>query len=246
MTTVRLACVGTGQKYTFLENQEPPGLLVSFWYLKLFVRDRPVMHFRDWVMDSGAFSAYASGKQIDLQQYIEACKHLLSTDPQLSEVYALDVIGDWRASHKNLERMWSSGAPAIPCYHLGEPWDVLDGLARDYPKIAIGGAARMKVKQKLHFAKECFARVWPKRIHGFGFGARAFLDALPFHSVDATSWEFGPLGFKTWRRFGRLPIRGNNYSLRAEVNEYLKDEKRARHVWRREMALLDTLPTTRA
>lgn len=223
-----------------------PALLVSFYYLQPFLRHRQHYVFRDWVMDSGAFSAYNSGVSIDLQQYIETCRRLLADDPKLAEVYALDVIGDWRAGIRNCERMWSAGVEAIPCFHYGEPWDVLTGLARDYPKIAIGGCAGIHRNHKLEFAGQCFARVWPKRIHGFGFGASQFVENYPFHSVDASTWQLGPGAYGRWNTFGRMSVKGKAQNLRTEVEFYLRLERDVRRRWAREMKLLGAVgPTCR-
>jgi hypothetical protein len=194
--TVRLAMAG-GQAERNGTLARPvdsaaPALLVSYVYLDSFDRHRPRYHFRDWAMDSGAFSAHTSGTVIALDAYIACCRERVATDPQLTEVFALDVIGDWRASLKNTAAMWAAGVPAIPCYHHGEPEAVLLGLARDYPKVALGGAVGLAAAYKLQWARQCFARIWPKQIHGFGFGSKTHLLALPWHSVDATNWETGP------------------------------------------------------
>lgn len=249
---VRLA-VGVGPVESFIKGLKPypqsengdetrPALLVSFVYLEAFMKYRHRYAFRDWVMDSGAFSAHNSGTEIKLQDYIDCCKQLLETDSQLTEVYALDVIGDWRASLKNCEEMWKQGVPAIPCFHGGEPWHALDEMARQYPKIAIGGVARTRGAQKIVFAEQVFARVWPKKIHGFGFGSEKQLMAVPFHSVDSCNWEIGVCGFGSWNYFGNMSVRGSSQNLRVEVEWYLKLEKKARWKWRKEMELLSKLP----
>jgi hypothetical protein len=216
-----------------------PSLLVSYVYLKGFQAKRPVYHFRDWVMDSGAFSAHNSGTVIDLQAYIDCCKRLQDEDKQLTEVFSLDVIGDWRAGLKNCDEMWRQGVEAIPTYHVGEPVDVLVGMAKDYPKIALGGAVGYRGKDK--WAEQCFSRVWPAKIHGLGFGGEKSIMALPWHSVDASNWELGPCKFGRWQAFGQMSVRGSAHNLKAEVEWYLKLEKRARHRWRREMAQLEAL-----
>src|SRR6185437_11816734 len=159
-----------------------PALLVSYVYLAPFLKNRHRYRYRDWVMDSGAFSAHNSGTGVRLADYTDCCLRLLAEDPTLTEVFALDVIGDWKASLKNCEAMWAAGVPAVPCYHVGEPESVLLGLARDYPKIALGGCVGYRDKDL--FAANCFARVWPKAVHGFGFGSEKSLMALPWHSVD--------------------------------------------------------------
>ena len=122
---------------------------------------------------------------IILDDYIARCRQLLAEDPTLTEVYALDVIGDHEGSLRNCEAMWSAGVPAIPCYHYGEPEHILLAMAQQYPKIALGGAVGLRSTVKLRWAQQCFARVWPKRIHGFGFGSEKHILALPWHSVDS-------------------------------------------------------------
>ncbi len=195
-------------------------------------------------MDSGAFSAHNSGKAINLLEYTEECRRRFATDPQLTEVFALDVIGDWRGSLRNTETMWKAGVPAIPVYHMGEPWDVLRCLARDYPKIGIGGMVGMRSKAKFAWMSECFRQVYPCKIHGLGIATEAAIMGLPFHSTDASSWEFGPLRFGTWSAFGNanIGLRSKDVNIRVQVEQFLKYERAAQSRWRVEMARLDALP----
>ncbi len=237
---------GLGSEHALRSPQylsDCPALLVSYVYLDLFLKAKHLYQFRDWVLDSGAFSAKNSGKEIKLENYIARARALIDEHGDLTEVYSLDVIGDWRATLKNTELMWQANIKAIPCFHYGEPEDALKGLAADYPKIALGGAAYMKMRPKMRWAAQCFGRVWPKRIHGFGFGSERSLMELPFHSVDASSWELGPCKFGRWKVFGNMSVRGSDHDLRAEVEWYLDLERKARRRWEREMKLLSTLPS---
>ena len=238
--TVRLAHVAGAQGDNCLTGRHgveklpassAPALLVSYFYIKGWLKHRGQFSYRDWVMDSGAFSAHNSGEVISLQSYIEACKSLKESDQTLTEVFSLDVISDWKASLKNCEAMWNQGVEAIPCYHVGEPEHVLKTLARDYPKIALGGAVGYRKKDA--WAQECFSRVWPKKIHGFGFGSEKSIMAMPWHSVDATNWELGPCKFGRWNSMGGQYVnwRGSKQNLRAEVEWYLDLEARARLKW---------------
>lgn len=198
---------------------------------------------RDWFLDSGAFSAWTMGKSIDLGRYRDFAKLALAQDPKLLSVFSLDVIGDWRATLRNTERLWSDGLPVIPTYHVGAPQDVLLEMARTYPKIALGGAVGMRGKHD--WAKQCFARVWPKPIHGLGFGSVETITGLPWHSVDATSWSASPVRYGTWRTPSpsgkriKLRVRGSNHDLRTQVEFYLKIEKRMNAKWRRELESLN-------
>ncbi len=238
--SVRLAVCGPPK--ALVKGLEPheeglPALLVSYAYLAAFEKARQDYTFSDWVLDSGAFSAKNSGKEIKLQDYIDTCNRLAS-DKKLTEVFALDVIGDWKAGLQNTKAMWKVGIQAIPCYHYGEPESLLKGLAKDYPKIALGGAVGMASAKKRAWAEQCFARVWPKKVHGFGFGSERAILGLPFHSVDATNWEAGPCRFGSWKTFGKLSVRGSEHDLRSEVKWYLKLQQRARTRWAKEMGQL--------
>lgn len=153
---------------------------------------------------------------------------------------ALDVIGDWRASLRNVQKMWAAGVPAIPVWHITEPEDLLVGLARDYPKIA-GGAARLHgAATKRRFAEQVFARVWPTPIHGLAVGGPDLHRCVPWHSVDASNWEANPARFGKWKAFdgAALGVRGGTQDLRAEVDWYLDLERVARFKWRGEMDVL--------
>jgi hypothetical protein len=244
--TVRLAYGGPAKALAAgLANYgRPPALLVSYVYLKPFDKDRPKYHFRDWAMDSGAYSAHNTGKVIDLNAFIAECQKRFATDPQLTEVFALDVIGDWKGSLKNTEAMWAAGVPAIPTYHQGEPWDVLRALARDYPKIGIGGMVGLHAKAKAAWVTECFRRAYPCKIHGLGIAGEKAVMGFPFHSTDATNWEIGPTRFGSWAAFGnaQLGLRGGEVNLRAQVELSLTLERAAQSRWAAEMRRLDAMP----
>lgn len=249
MSTVRLATFDIPAVHSELrrETQDAPALLVSYVYLDGFLKHREKYCFRDWVLDSGAFSAHNSGTKISLQAYIDTAKRLLETDGKLTEVFALDVIGDDKASLRNCEEMWKQGIPAIPTYHRGSPEAALKYLAANYPKIALGGVAMLRGDAKMKWANQCFSRVWPKKIHGFGFGTESQVLGLPWHSVDATNWEIGPCAFGQWKKFGKMSVRGSNQNLRSQVEHYLEMEKKARVRWKKEMAQLEAMdgPTVR-
>lgn len=224
------------------ECSERPTLLVSYAYFDSFARNRSKIRIGTWVLDSGAFTAFKAGTSVDVAEYADACFKIREAYPDLTEIFSLDVIGDWRGTARNTEYLWKRGLDVIPVYHLGEPVDLLHRYA-EYPKLALGGHAHLRgVKRKSEWMRRCFDRVWPKKIHGFGVGAPQFLELLPFHSVDASSWELGPCKFGRWLSLGRsgqmLRVRGTK-NLRAEVEYYLAAQRAARSRWAKEMALLE-------
>jgi hypothetical protein len=177
-----------------------PALLVSYVYLREFRKIRPDIAFRDWSMDSGAFSVKAG-----------------------------------TGAARNTEWMWERGVPAIPCFHAGEPEEALLAMAARYPKVALGGMVGYVGPKKVQWIQQCFTRIWPKKIHGFGIAGRAAMLAVPWHSTDATNWELGPTRFGNWRRYGGLSVRGSTQQLRHEVEHYLRLEALAQHKFAAQM-----------
>ena len=229
--------------HTKLPLDEAPGLLVSYAYLRGWDGKQENFVYTDWMLDSGAFSAHNRGTKLDLDAYIGVCKRLMATDPTLAEIIALDVVGDWRATVRNAEKMWAAGIPAIPTYHYSEPEDVLRGFGRDYPKVAIGGMSILRGSTKREWAEQCFARLWPKAIHGFGVTDVRICTSLPWSSVDSATWCLRPCRYGQWRSFGSnkkpVAIRGASHNLRPEIAWYAKLERQMRAHWHEELEKLD-------
>ena len=145
-----------------------------------------------WGLDSGAVSGL-----VDLDEYIVDVRHARGRVNPPADLFALDVIGAWRASLRNYDKLRALGLDVIPTWHVGTPEHVLLTLAREYPKLAIGGvvSSRLRGGRLIGLLTQAFARVWPKRIHGFGILGHSALFAVPFHTVDGTGWSRA-------RRFG--------------------------------------------
>jgi len=235
-----------------------PSLLLSYYHLagsrryrgwRDFQKLRPHLLIRDWQLDSGAFSAHTLGASVDLAAFRDFALEALATDPKLLEVFSLDVIGDWRASERNAERLWAAGVPVIPTYHVGEPTEVLLNMARTYPKIALGGAVGLPPTTKREWARQCLARVWPKPVHGLGFGGATYLKDLPLSSADSTNVLLGPCRFGTWTQPGRpdrsvklnSSVPASLFNLRIEIETAARLERSIRAKWWREGAALNEM-----
>lgn len=241
MPSIRLACCTERTTAVFMRESWRssgldvlPSLLCSYAYEKTWLPILPSLHIRNFVLDSGAFTAHSSGKPIDIQTYIDRVNWYRDNGVSPVEIFSLDVIGDWRGTVQNTERLWGAGIQAIPAYHYGEPEDVLIGYARDYPKIALGGAVGIRRKEKERWARQCFARIWPKPVHGFGFGLWA-LEALPFHTIDCSDWEGSAARFGTWKSLGgaKLGIGGQDLlrNLATEAQFWIDAEFVAKRKW---------------
>ncbi len=218
-------------------GRDPANVLVAFPEAPKFFKIRTQLAYSHWMLDSGAWSVYNSGKKIDLQQYIEFCK-LCDAD----EVVALDVIQDWKGSVKNTEAMWKAGVKAIPVYHVGEPEEALLEMARNFPKIGIGTSIRKYSGIREQWIAQVFARVWPKKIHGFGLTHWNIASRFPFHSVDSATWAIAPSAYGAWTCFtGKqisLKARGIR-DYRAEVEHFMKLERLLTNRWKNELASLE-------
>lgn len=224
------------------EDPELAAMLCSYFYLWKFDKFRDRLAVRDWSLDSGAYSAYNIGERIDLVAYTDVCRERLASDPQLVEVFALDVIGDHDQSRRNVEVMWEHGVPAIPTYHYGEPEALLTHYAQNYPKMALGGIANLRGGDRHRWLRQCFARIWPTLVHGFAVTAASDLLCVPWHSVDSSSWQmpaqYGGSKALKINPGGRMV--GNSHvkmrtsykaMARPEVNWYLRLERQAKAKW---------------
>ena len=166
----------------------------------------------DVFIDSGAFSAENSGKEINIQEY---CDFIMETGVK---TYAgLDVIGNAAQTRYNNEFMIKEyGLNPIPTFHMGSHLDDLVALM-DYPYIALGGLVFSK--GVIHHCD----RVWdyilknnPKlRVHGFGLTNIELMARYPWYSVDSSS-------FKSCKRFGRQGVLWNNFEFQTfEEEDYI-------------------------
>jgi hypothetical protein len=226
----------------------PLSVLVSYYYLAS--ADRSVMNLirpERLLLDSGAFSAFQKGKAIDIDALIEEV-----ANPRWSEAVGLDVIGDPIGSRANLDYMRAKGGTkAMPVFHIGEPFELLDYYCEHWPKVGLSCRFGESVPQSIAFYATCFARRWPHKFHSFGWVSESVLMKFPFHSADSSTWV---AGIFTWAqtpassrslKTRALPGTGRptKAALTASSKTFLaatwavQENLRAR--WRREMNLLE-------
>jgi len=151
-------------------------------------------------LDSGAFSAWTQGVEIDVHDYIEFIKE----HKDILEVYAnLDVIGiggkqpNRLTAERTLENqkiMEEAGLEPLPCFHFGEPFEFLQYYVENYDYVALGVAGNTGLKL-VPWLNECFGQYIcdgegnPKvKVHGFAVTSLPVMLRYPWYSVDSTSW----------------------------------------------------------
>lgn len=164
-------------------DARPLNVLIAFPYLRQY-RRRLATTWRAsrTMLDSGAFTAHQLGHEVDLEALTRETKRAWS------ESVSLDVIGDWRGSVQNFTAMLVAGSPAMPVFHVGDPWELLDVYAATGRKIGLGGLVGRSRRQIEQFCDGVFARRWPWRFHAFGQAREDLLLQFPFDSADSTSW----------------------------------------------------------
>ncbi len=207
-----------------------PKILASFFYIKDFNKVKHRYTPTHTCLDSGAYSAWNSGKEIDIEALIQESK-----DPYWKESVSLDVIGDAEASMKNALYMKSKGSPAYPVFHIGDPWEMLEEYKGKFDKVGLSCRFGEPEKVSMKWLENCFARAWPYKFHSFGWIKEKMLMTFPFHSGDASSWVLAPCAFGTWREMGKLKVR-KWPDITAEIDSTLRMERRLKSRWEKELS----------
>jgi hypothetical protein len=158
-------------------------------------------------LDSGAFSAFTSGVEIDLAQY---CAYIQENDDTIRKedgvvlASVLDAIGDPLKTWQNQKAMERIGVTPLPCFHYGDDERFLQEYVKNYRYITLGGMVSVSSNQ----LKLWLDRIWDMyltdgagrpllKVHGFGLMSEDLLTRYPWHSADSSSWvqasSFGTL-----------------------------------------------------
>jgi hypothetical protein len=173
--------------------EQPPKFLLSYHYFKRTDLDRLVerMPIKPMIFaDSGAYSAFTQGAEIDIKDYaawIKRWEHLFTT------YVNLDVIRDPKATSQNQAILERLGLQPIPVFHTGTDFKHLDRLMKRYPYIALGGMVKAERKATLRWAATCHKRAqdYGSVFHGFGQTSMENVMSIPWYSVDSSSWAGG-------------------------------------------------------
>lgn len=220
-------------------NDGPINLLASYAIWDQFLASKTGINIGNLQIDSGAFSVFQSGKTIDINKFIQVAKQNKS-----AEIFSLDEIGNWQQSQANTLKIWASGVPAMPVFHVGEPISYLNWCVENTPcnKIAIA----CKGTGRLEWAQLVFKHVWDRydgiKVHGLAMASEKFVKALPFDSVDASSWATAPARFSQYCQFTGKQMqlktkmrKGVASDLWGEVREHQRRERLSEAIWAKEL-----------
>lgn len=212
-------------------------ILASYWFFKrtdmtTLINSMGGPDCVDLFIDSGAFSAWSSGHEVNISEYAE---WLIQHKGVINFAAGLDVIGDPVATMNNLKTLSDlvgDKVKIVPTFHVGTPWKVLDSLVSGFDYIALGGVVSLRLKDHdplmpwlvtaHRVLKEAGAVA-----HGFGITKPPLPHVLPWYSVDSAYWQQAAIsgGFTLWDGKAstmRRVVAGRRLGLRARelVREY--------------------------
>lgn len=169
-----------------------PRYLLSFAYVDDAQVDLCRKYGVDLVIDSGAFTTDASGKQMDHEAYLD---WLEANADAITFALSYDVIGDYRASRVNHEiaaERLDGKVKMVPTWHLGSPFEELERMCKAYPFLSIGGAVPFaKQPRSLANAVGQAHRIAARhgaKLHGLGMTGNRIVHGFPWYSVDSSAW----------------------------------------------------------
>lgn len=187
--------------YNEIILNKQPYILESFYYIDDTVR-KLIPYFKDFLLDSGAFTFMANSKETNFEEYIEKyaefinknnIKHFFELDVDCIKGY--DVVLKYRAKIEKI-----TNKQCIPVWHKSRGMDEFVKMCQQYPYVAIGGIVTKEITPQEYKYFPQFIKIAHKygaKIHGLGFTNLKGLTKYHFDSADSTSWLSG-------NRFGHI------------------------------------------
>lgn len=197
-------------------------ILMSYaYYAKTDIRAiRNSMPCGRILIDSGAFTAWSTGKVISLQEYAEYLQHY---EGVWNHAVTLDTIGDPAATRKNTLKLHGMGIGVMPVFTVGDTLAEFDSMIRDSGYVCVGGTVGMN---KEHQTKRL--AMLQRRAEGMGGGIHALgvasmpsLRRIRPYSADASNisgaFRFGSVVY--WnhhtRRMENCPVNDRKRLMKA-------------------------------
>jgi hypothetical protein len=193
---VKVHIAGYYQNRRKMFETKHPYFLESYHYLHLqkfekLIRNDGVQVF----LDSGAFSMFTQGANVDLEAYAQWIK---DNQDIIRVASNLDVIGagNETGSYDNQRLLEALGVQVQPVHHARDADQWLERyLAEGYDYIFLGGM----VPETTKYLRGWLDHIWDKyladadgmpkvKVHGFGLTTLELMERYPWESVDSISW----------------------------------------------------------
>lgn len=214
---------GNSQLPDFIRFQRKFNLLISFKYEKGFNHDvLGSIIDKYFIFDSGAFTVWKTGGQVDINAYIEKIRELEGIYGDRLIAINLDVIPgkfgqrpskanieeSCKASFENYQYIRSKTTCKImPVFHQHDNWEWLDTYMKDDCfLLGISPANDCTTAQRIPWLNKVFSITRDKkRTHGLAVTSQKLIELYPFYSVDSASWTIAAgLGQQAIFKDGKL------------------------------------------
>ena len=167
---------------------QPPRLMLSYYHFRTKTIEEiktKLGYDFDYIYDSGAFSAWTKGIEIDLDKYIEKIKN-----ENIVNYISLDIFGDNEASFKNFMLMREAGLNPIPVVHVENQDNYLEKyIELGCNVICIGGTVAMKDKTAVSNYVRMFTWQYPHiDFHLLGSTSSKIINTCNIASCDSSTW----------------------------------------------------------
>lgn len=183
-------------------------------------------------IDSGAFSTHRSGKQVDLEDYI----NFINENHEYFDLYVQvdDIPGKW-GQPKTKEELESSPPKTwnnylymrsklidadklLPVFHQGEDFKYLkqfleyqDENGERIKYMCISSNKNLDSRKRYEWYKQCYEVIEKSsnpniKIHSLGTQSEHHCSTIPFTSADATSWIMSAGNGSIYTKYGAVHI----------------------------------------
>lgn len=188
---VYFVTTGLWEEIQVIKKVRPPRLLCSYWYFK----NKPLADFceelgyhPEIIMDSGAYSAFTKGKNVNLLDYMG---YINANRWHIERYISLDVIGEEHLTYLIYLLMKGYGMNPIPVVHYSQgSHEMLKRYVLNGEKqIALGGTVPIRDKVKVADWCEEMKRAHPNTsMHLLGSCSEKILQSGAVASCDSTTW----------------------------------------------------------
>jgi hypothetical protein len=176
-------------------------------------------------LDSGAFSAWTQGVDIDLRDY---CKFIRDNADIVECASVLDSIGNPAKTLENQRAMEQLGVQALPCFHYGEDFSYGQFYADRYEYITLGGMVRVPTPNLIRWLDTVWERLLvdsagrPRlKVHAFGITSVPVMKRYPWYSVDSSSWvQISSIGAILHPDYGTIQISKTSPARKVENQHF--------------------------
>lgn len=198
-----------------LDSKSPKlNILAAYPYMSKGIIQTLVDYKDDlrFVLDSGAFTAWKSGKPIDFNSY---CSYIKDLPVEPWRYFNLDLVGDGKGSYQNYIKMLDKGLKPIPVFTRGEDIELLDEYYKTSDVVAIGGLVGTIGNNA--YVNGIMKHINGRKTHLLGFTRPNYITHYKPYMCDSSSWLMG-------RRFAKIHMYLGGGKFKVLNKEILTDK----------------------